>query len=121
MSKNKYSSQGSSQGSFQSQGSQFSTKVTEQAGCGKVISETFTPNDPTVSCTRCGAESHDPSLLCSPSTTLASSTQTRESSSSYSGGYSKDSGSSGGGSGSSGMGSGFGSGSGGKHGGHKNR
>jgi hypothetical protein len=90
--------------------------VTEQAGCGKVISETFTPNDPTVSCTRCGAESHDPALLCSPSTTIASSTQTRESSSSFS----KGSGSSGSGSGSSGMGSGFGSSSGGKH-GHKNR
>jgi len=34
----------------------------------------------TVSCTRCGAQAHDPSLLCSPEVTLASSTPLRESS-----------------------------------------
>lgn len=89
--------QGTQRGS--QQGSQWSkqglqTQVTEQAGCGKVITETFTPNDPTVSCTRCGAESHNPSMLCSPSTTLASSTQTRESASGSSSGssYGKSSG-----------------------------
>ncbi|UFS70169.1 hypothetical protein LPW11_20130 [Geomonas sp. RF6] len=44
-----------------------------------MVTEDFSDkSDSTVTCTRCGASAHDPSLLCSPDVTLASSTQLRE-------------------------------------------
>jgi len=53
---------------------------TSKEECGKIglITEKFEESEPSVSCTRCGAQAHDPSLLCSPSVTLASSTKLRE-------------------------------------------
>jgi hypothetical protein len=54
---------------------------TNKAQCAKIglVTEKFDPSEPAVTCTRCGTHAHDPSLLCSPSVTLASSTRTRES------------------------------------------
>ena len=54
---------------------------TNQEECGKIglVTEKFEEFEPSVSCTRCGKEAHDPALLCSPSPTLASSTKLRES------------------------------------------
>lgn len=53
---------------------------TSKDECGKIglISEQFEESEPSVTCTRCGQKAHDPSLLCSPSVTLASSTKLRE-------------------------------------------
>jgi len=53
---------------------------TNKDECGKIglVTEKFDQSEPSVSCNRCGAEAHDPSLLCSPSVTLASSTKLRE-------------------------------------------
>lgn len=53
---------------------------TNKDECGKIglVTEQFDQFEPSVTCTRCGQQAHDPSLLCSPSVTLASSTQLRE-------------------------------------------
>ena len=53
---------------------------TNQEECGKIglVTEKFEESEPSVTCTRCGKEAHDPALLCSPSVTLASSTKLRE-------------------------------------------
>lgn len=53
---------------------------TNKEECGKIglITEKMDESEPSVTCTRCGKEAHDPALLCSPSVTLASSTRLRE-------------------------------------------
>jgi hypothetical protein len=50
----------------------------EECGIIGLVTETFDESEPSVTCTRCGQKAHDPSLLCSPSVTLASSTQLRQ-------------------------------------------
>lgn len=48
--------------------------------CTKIglVTEKFEESESAVTCTRCGKQAHDPSLLCSPSPTVASSTTLRE-------------------------------------------
>ena len=53
---------------------------TSKEECGKIglVTQKFEESESVVTCKRCGASAHDPSLLCSPSETVASSTKLTE-------------------------------------------
>lgn len=55
-------------------------KTSNEKECAKIglVTEKFEESEPSVTCSRCGKQAHDPSLLCSPSPTVASSTKVRE-------------------------------------------